>query len=78
MSKNDWIVGDPKLAKEYKNFEMEMKKDDLIKAFIEMGRLEIIWSDDKSSGEFKAENKSKEEVSMSKNDWREKNNDGSL
>jgi hypothetical protein len=66
MSKNDWIVGDPKLAKQYEEIEKKMKKDDLIKAFIDQGRLEIIWSDDSVEHlqvvkEFKAENKSKGE-----------------
>jgi len=72
MGKNDWVVGDPELSKEYENFEMGMKKDDLIKAFIEMGRLEIVWPEDKSSKEYRekvdktfakmvAENKSKGE-----------------
>jgi hypothetical protein len=68
MSKNDWVVGDPKLAKQYEEIEKGMKKDDLVRTFIDAGRLEIIWSDDKNSvehlqvvKEFKAENESKGE-----------------
>jgi len=68
MGKNDWVVGDPKLAKQYEEIEKKMKKDDLVQAFIDQGRLEIIWSDDEGSverlqvvKEFKAENKSKGE-----------------
>jgi len=66
MGKNDWVVGDPKLAKQYEEIEKEMKKDDLIRTFIDAGRLEIIWSDDSVERlqvvkEFKAENKSKGE-----------------
>jgi hypothetical protein len=66
MGKNDWVVGDPKLAKQYEEIEKQMKKDDLVQAFIDQGRLEIIWSDDSVERlqvvkEFKAENKSKGE-----------------
>jgi DNA-binding transcriptional MerR regulator len=53
MSKNDWIVGDPKLAKQYEEIEKKMKKDDLVRTLINAGRLEIIRPEDKSSKEYK-------------------------